>query len=286
MQSSNLMVRWRVALALLCVALVSACANYEPERLAYRDRLESGFITPEDVQRFRTPDAQRILRSADANEQMQLRAQPASVELQQAVSKGDVAALKGMLALPGVSVNATDEQGNSPLQLAAQSGNVEIMRVLLKAGADVNGRGGEMSPLAASVIHGQTQAVNLLLRQHAKVNQAGANGRTPLFDALELEKLDIAKLLLGNGADYRVLNTNGESVLSLAVRKSQLPMLDMLLRQGVPVDLRDREGHSALYWSNFYRSDEMSTLLRAHGANTDQMVLDVRPGRPYNTVEQ
>ena len=279
-------VHLRVLLALLPVWLASGCAQYTPEQLAYRDRLESGFLTPEDVQRFRTPDAQRQLRAADSNEQMQLTAQPVDVDLLRAVEEGQVAAVKAALAVPGVSANTADARGNTLLLLAARNGQVELLRLLLKAGADVNGRGGDMPPLAAAALHGHTQAVQLLLRAHAQVNQVGANGRTALRNALELHHLDCAALLLAHGADFRSPDADGGNVLVMAVRSNQRDTLEMLLRQGVPADLRDSEGHSALYWADFYQRPELAALLRAHGADATQMVLDVRPGRPYNTVEQ
>ena len=269
------------------VLLVSGCAHYAPDQLAYRDRLESGFLTEEDTERFSTPDAQRLMRSADANEAMQLQAQQPTTDtrLLHAVLANDVHAAKALLAEPGVSPNDADGWGNTAFLAAARLGNVEMLRLLLKAGADVNGRGGNMSPLAAAALHGQTQAVQLLLRQHADVNSAGANGRSPLLNALELDHVETVKALLAGGANSRQLNANGENVLTIAVRKNLPEMLTAFLAQGVPVDMLDREGHSALYWSAFYHLDALSSVLREHGAQTNQMAVDLRPGQPYYQPE-
>ena len=274
-------------LPMLAVLLVGGCAHFTSEQLAYRDRLESGFLTEEDTVRFSTPDAQRLVRSSDANEAMQLKAQQPAVDarLLQAVLANDVPAAKALLAQPDVSPNDADVWGNTAFVAAARLGNVDMLRTLLKAGADVNGRGGDMPPLAAAALHGQTPAVQLLLRQHAEVDRAGANGLSPLMNALELNHVDTVKALLAGGANTRQLNPNGENVLSIAVRKNLPAMLTVLLDHGVPVDMVDREGHSALYWSTFYQRDGLSSVLRAHGAQTDQMAVELRPGRSYYQTE-
>jgi ankyrin repeat protein len=283
MPSFSVMAVLRGPLVLLGVLSLTGCANYTPERLAYRDRLESGLLTPDDYLRFKTPAAQRALRSADVNEQMLLLPQRESPELLTAVTANDVQAVKALLALPGISVNATDVWGNTPLQLAAGDGNLEMVRMLLKAGADANGRGGAMSPLSVAALHGQTQVVQLLLRYHANVDQTDPTGRTPLWEALEHEQLDCAVQLLTHGANYRLLDAVGRNVLTLAVEKGNLHMLQMLLHQGVPVDLRDAQGHSALYWTDLAQREDLGALLRSRGADVNALVVNVYPGRPYNT---
>ena len=286
MPNSDSFARLHRALLLLPVVIASGCAGYSPERLAYRDRLESGFLTPEDQQRFRTPDALRLARSADANESMLLRSEPADAALFRAAANDDLTAMKLVLEQPGVFPNAIDSQGNTPLSLAARNGNADMLRLLLKAGADVNGRGGAMPPLAVAALHGQLRAMAVLLAFQADIDLAGANGLSPLWCAVQLNQTAAAELLITHGARYRALNQNGDSMLVQAVRDNQLAMLDTLLRNGVPADLRDSEGHSALYWAQHLHRDSLGTLLVAHGASVDQLVVELRPAHDYNNAQE
>ncbi|MGK7906652.1 MAG: ankyrin repeat domain-containing protein [Synechococcus sp.] len=62
------------------------------------------------------------------------------IELAKYVQAGDVAAVKQALST-GISVEATDSMENSLLIVAAQNDHLELVELLLSAGADPNARG-------------------------------------------------------------------------------------------------------------------------------------------------
>ena len=272
------------ALVLAPLLLLGGCTHLTPDQLAYRDRLEGGFVTPEDTQCFCTPDAQRLARQGDVGEREALRATPADAALLRAVADSQVASVKALLA-QGALVNAADTWGTTPLLAAARAGDLEVVRLLLKAGADVNGRGGAMTPLAAAALQGNAPLVNLLLQHQADTEQRGANELTPLLDAVTLNQVASAATLVAHGASYRTLNPQGETVLQIAVRDNQPALLTALLDQGVPADLRDRDGHSALYWARYFHRDDLAAVLRARGADAQQLTVEVRHSLPYNFRE-
>jgi ankyrin repeat protein len=57
-----------------------------------------------------------------------------------AVRAGNTDMVKSLLSSPGADVNATDEQGNTPLLEAARFGHDDICRALIAAGANVKAR--------------------------------------------------------------------------------------------------------------------------------------------------
>ena len=96
----------------------------------------------------------------------------------------------------------------TPLQKAAELGNIEIVTLLINHGADVNApaafrAGGTSLQLAA--IGGYIPVACKLLNHKADVNAPGAkfHGRTALEGAAEHGRLDMVKLLLNAGADSR-----------------------------------------------------------------------------------
>ena len=88
---------------------------------------------------------------------------------------GDTDRMRSLIS-EGLNINARDRQwGETPLHYAAESGHLDIMQVLLEAGADVNARtdhGG--TALMSAALQGQAETVKILLD-----NGAGVNAKVP-----------------------------------------------------------------------------------------------------------
>jgi len=263
------------------LALVSGCAM-PPQDKAYRERLESGFLTPQDIERFRTPDdfhrrLQASARDTSPGEQL-----PADQALMRAAADGDLAQATVLLA-GGARVNTVDAWGNGPLLLAAREGHATLVRALVAAGAHLNGRGGEMPPLAAAALRGHEAVVRLLLRQGADPDAVGGNGQTALLNAVKTGRLAVAGQLLDAGADTRVVDRAGDNLLIVCVSQDRAAMLDLLLRRGVQPDMADGNGLSALYWAEFLQRPALAARLRLAGADPDRRKVSVLRSRPYAT---
>ena len=131
-----------------------------------RDKVESGrTAVVEMLQQHSATDASR---SGD--------------DMCSAVRRGDINALKGLLA-KGVDTNTGDSEfGVSPLSWAALLGETDIAELLIHNGADVNGRnrdGGTALHGAAFLGHADT--AELLVRKGADVNATNDKGETSLY---------------------------------------------------------------------------------------------------------
>jgi ankyrin repeat protein len=81
----------------------------------------------------------------------------------------------------------------TPLILAAREGDVDLVRLLVDAGADVNAVAGDgKTALALAIFNGNYEAASLLVDRKADVNKADAQRFTPLFWAVDRRNMETA----------------------------------------------------------------------------------------------
>ena len=112
---------------------------------------------------------------------------------------GNVAKVKVLLKAGGNVDQATPEDGRTPLYIASQNGNVAIVEVLIKAGGNVNQAKTTdgVSPLYIASENGNVATVKVLIKAGGKVNQATTDdGSSPLLIASEDGNVAVVKVLL------------------------------------------------------------------------------------------
>jgi ankyrin repeat protein len=119
--------------------------------------------------------------------------------------------------LPNTNLNAQNLLGETPLMLAAINNQLELAKVLIERGADVNKPG--WTPLHYAATRGHREMMRLLIENDAYIDSESENGTTPLMMAAFSTSPLAVKLLLEEGADPTLVNHGNASALDIALSK-------------------------------------------------------------------
>ncbi|KAL1959321.1 hypothetical protein VTO42DRAFT_2508 [Malbranchea cinnamomea] len=185
--------------------------------------------------------------------------------LYEATSRNCVEAME-LLLHHGANPNGIDS-AYRPLYFAKSA---ESALLLLKYGASI----GKNDPvLHAAAGRGDLELVNVLLEAGASAAAFDDMCDQPLHRALRAKKPSPAVIdtLLRHGApiDLKVLCS-----LRLAVKKSQLEVVRVLLDHGANIHNANRKGHNALHFSCIFPSTDVARLLLDHGADVTRTARD------------
>jgi ankyrin repeat protein len=125
---------------------------------------------------------------------------PRLIELRDAAAAGDVAEVRRLLKA-GLDPSALPPDGDDTALIAAvYASRADIVRLLIKAGADVND-GWPSKPLGIAAGRGDLEVVRALIAGGADVHLPDDSGDTPLDEAVDRKHLHVIAELLGAGAD-------------------------------------------------------------------------------------
>ena len=152
-----------------------------------------------------------------------------------AAMDGDIEAVRALLT-EGADVNAPQGDGMTALHWAAEAGDVEMVGMLLYAGANLQGvtRLGDYTPLHLASKAGKDRVVARLLEAGADPSAYTTTGEvTPLHFAAASGSVATVEALLDHGADVDVTESvRGQTPLMLAAGRNRVAVVQLLLDQG------------------------------------------------------
>jgi ankyrin repeat protein len=184
-----------------------------------------------------------------------------------------------ILIRAGADVNAWCVQMDTPLGAAAAAGEVGIAEALLDAKADVNG-GQQMPPLALAAKYGQADMIRLLVKRGADLNET----RYPLLHWAG--KPNAAKALLEAGAKVDARDSKGATALHLT-SGAWIPSAEtvkILIEAKADVHARDQKGSTPLHEAIKQKQFDIAKVLVAAGAEVEAK--DQRGNTPLSLAEQ
>jgi ankyrin repeat protein len=169
--------------------------------------------------------------------------------------------------------------GLFPLFLAAEHGDLETVKLLLRAGADVNARihavdldlkprEGDTALIAAASPTGTSAVVKALLGAGADVDATAANGKTAVMQAVASENAVVLRALLEAKPKLgqRMIDEDAEfDALTLAVGKSKPDLVAMLLGAGADPTVRMDDEVTLLEFAILSEQPAIAATLRKAG---------------------
>ena len=152
----------------------------------------------------------------------------------------------------------------TPLYYAVDANNMDLVNLLVEAGADVNA--GDWPPLCQAVDKNNTAIAEYLIDHGANVNYPKDWG--PLHEAPYVSNsIEMVKLLVARGAD---INARPWPALHISIWNGRKDIFEFLIQSGADVNAKDKLGCTSLYYA--IRKDDylyFMNILIANGAEVN-----------------
>jgi ankyrin repeat protein/L-ascorbate metabolism protein UlaG (beta-lactamase superfamily) len=188
----------------------------------------------------------------------------------------------------------------TPIEHATGMNSVEILNQLISKGADLRASSSPEFPLLhrAAVSQG-AESLHYLLDRGFMIDEKDNKDRTPLMVAVEFGNMDAARALILRGADINLANSDGIFPMQIAIKKGSPDLIDLfiankadltvveertgksmlheaalrgnsavvrkLLEAGIPKNVKDRNGYTALSYALKYGNKTTADLLKQAG---------------------
>ena len=182
-----------------------------------------------------------------------------------ACKKNRVNVALALLEHPYIEVNLMNNNGETALGWAFKNGLLEVVKKLIKRGADTNKQNDQgETMLMKSIFRKHTNvALALLEDDNIKVNLVTNKGETALHRASEKGMLEVVMELITKGADVNVQDEYGFTALIVACANKHADVaLALLERKDIEVDLEDKDGDTALDYASKNGTTEVVERIR------------------------
>lgn len=249
----------RLCMFLLCNLLVRS--DYKPILYFMKEVLNMVHLEQliQKIQKMTQEDKNRLLKNVDGDETLTsiavlMGADINSDILQSAIQSGQVELVR-VLVEAGADISAFSY---SAVQMAAKCGYTSIIKLFIEADSS-NSAVIKNIALSLAAEGGHIDTVKFLIEEGADVNATIKNIATPLSKAAQQGHTEIVKLLIEKGADLTSVNRYLDSMMSLGMDST----IKILIEAGL-------DPNKAICGAAIYGSDEILKLLIEVGADPNE----------------
>uniref|UniRef100_A0A8C8DQZ8 Death-associated protein kinase 1 n=1 Tax=Oryzias sinensis TaxID=183150 RepID=A0A8C8DQZ8_9TELE len=222
-----------------------------------------------------------------------------------AINDDNVPGLQHLLgSLNSYDINQPNKHGTPPLLIAAGCGNIQIIEVLMRKGAEIqaNDKSGANAVYYAAR-HGHVETLRFLHEKKCPLNVQDKSGETALHVAARYGNVDVvsylctiqadpnladreqeiplhcaawhgysavARALCQAGCDVNATNREGESPLLTASARGFVDIVECLVEHRADLQATDKDGHTALHLAVRRCQVDVVRCLLKHNCQQDQ----------------
>ena len=159
--------------------------------------------------------------------------------------------------------------GATPLLVASYTGNADIVNALIEAGSDIRAKddidGATTIHIASA--NGNNEVINILLnKDNTLINETDSMKDTPLHWASIKNQTDTISLLLANGADTKLTNSDGNTVLHYAAMYGDVNTVNVLLEADSSLaSVENNEGITPIYYAIIVSDNDILSSIINNG---------------------
>ena len=187
-------------------------------------------------------------------------------DIHTAIQEDDIARVKEILKSNPDAINepADNQFHELPIHMAAKTGNLEILRILIEAGTPVDaGDCDNSTALGIAGMRKHTEMVTFLLEQGANVNHRDRKADTPLSFASYAGNEEVIQLLLDAGADLYYRSPDGETLLRRACQRNVPMLARYILENGTDLETQSNGGATPLGYAALSNNPDIVKIGRA-----------------------
>ena len=146
----------------------------------------------------------------------------------------------------GLSLETFNKEGQTCLHYAASAGQLEIVRYCLDQGlpVDLPTEFERHTPLFLALQQDRLEVARELLKRGADFNLPARNGFTPAMVAVNVGSINLLEEMISRGLDPYFKDDNGWTFLHYAAARNQVNVIKFFLDKGLDVNARDNEGRT------------------------------------------
>ena len=190
-----------------------------------------------------------------------------------AAYRGHKEMVRLLLAAGNIKVNVRQKDGATALYAASQFNHLDVVGMLIGAGADVNlPFNDDITPLCLATHQGSIKLVQHLLQAPGvQVNQTDRLNASALGHACRKGHKEVVELLLNNGADPNIGNDGGLSAIHAACYYGYAEIVELLLNNKARVNTVDKAGLAPVHLACLLGYREIVEMLLKKGADADMV---------------
>ena len=158
--------------------------------------------------------------------------------------------------------------GERPTHIAAWENALEVMEVLIAAGADIHAKSNwDLTALHFAAENNAQEVAAALIAEGADIHAKDFFGFTPLHSAVWGNAREVAAVLIAAGANIHAKDDSGSTLLHSAAAKNARDAAEALIAAGANIHAKDNSGSTPLHSAAAENAQDTAEALVAAGAD-------------------